>query len=75
MDSNLFGFYTKNNNKSATFYFIILIAFLVFIIIFLSITLFKNIIGNKNRKIRANELEDNYEYLPEKANNPLLKDN
>ena len=63
MDSNLFGFYTKNNSKSATFYFIVLIAFLVFIIIFLSITLFKNIIGNKNRKIRANELEDNYEYI------------
>ena len=70
MDSNLFGFYTKNNSKSATFYFIILILFLVIIIIILSALLYKNIIGYKNRKIRANELEENYEYI-ESFNNKI----
>ena len=72
MDSNLFGFYTKNKNqnKSSSFYFIILITLLVMIIIILSVFLYRNIIGNKNRKIRANELEDNYEYI-ESFNNKI----
>ena len=72
MDSNLFGFYTKKikNKSSSTFYFIILILFLVIIIIILSALLYKNIIGYKNRKIRANELEENYEYI-ESFNNKI----
>ena len=42
MDSNLFGFYTKNKNqnKSSSFYLIILITLLVMIIIILSVFLF-----------------------------------
>ncbi len=63
MDSKLFGFYTRNNIKSYSFYFIFIISFLLFIIFVLIICLFTQIIKIKKRKIRANELEDNFEYI------------
>ena len=63
MDSKLFGFYTRNNIKSYSFYYIFIISFLLFIIFVLVFCLFKQIIKIKKRKIRANELEDNYEYI------------
>ena len=63
MDTKLFGFYTKSNNiKNYTFYFIFIIFILVGVILFLSNLLYHSII-KKKRKLRANELEDNYEYL------------
>ena len=63
MDTKLFGFYTKSNNiKNYTFYFIFIICILVGVILFLSNLLYHSII-KKKRKLRANELEDNYEYL------------
>ena len=33
------------------------------------------ILLKNKRKIRANELEDNYEYMPQKITNPLINDN
>ena len=51
--SNIFKFW-KNN----------LIIFLIFVIAFLIFYIIRNI-KNKSRKIRANELKENYDYLPE----------
>ena len=51
--SNIFKFW-KNN----------LIIFLIFVIAFLIFYIIRNI-KNKSRKIRANELNENYDYLPE----------
>ena len=63
MDNKLFGFYTKKNNiNNNNFYFISIIFILVLVILFLSGLLYNSLI-KKKRKLRANELEDNYEYF------------
>ena len=66
MDNKLFGFYTNINNiNNYKFYFILIIFILVVVILYLSVLLYLLIrnIMNKPRKLRANELEDNYQYI------------
>ena len=72
-DNKIIGIYDRIFEKKSIFLkfwknnliilFIIIIAFLIFYII-------RNI-KNKSRKIRANELNENYEYLPEIIENKL----
>ena len=63
MDSHLFGFYTINKIKNHTVYYILIIILLIIIVFILVFLLYKGIIGNKTRKIRANELEEEYDYI------------
>jgi hypothetical protein len=61
-ENKLMGFYKNiivNNNYSYTW---VLITILILICLFLTFLLVKNFI-NKPRKLRANELEDNYDYI------------
>ena len=61
-ENKLMGFYKNiivNNNYSYTW---VLITILILIYLFLTFLLVKNVI-NKPRKLRANELEDNYDYI------------
>ena len=61
-ENKLMGFYKNiivNNNYSYTW---VLITILILICLFLTFLLVKNVI-NKPRKLRANELEDNYDYI------------
>ena len=63
MDNKLFGFYTNINNiNNYKFYFILIIFILVVVILYLSVLLYNSLM-KKKRKLRANELEDNYEYF------------
>ena len=72
--SKMIGFYTQKKDKpllNMKEYFTF-IAFMIMIIVIKMLTLFL-IKSNKNkRKIRANELEDNYEYLPQKNKENLF---
>ena len=62
-DRKIFGFYKNIIKNSDTFYFLyIIITTLVIICIGLIYVLYNNTIF-KYRKIRANELEDNFEYI------------
>ena len=62
-DRKIFGFYKNIIKNSDTFYFLyIIITTLVIIYIGLIYVLYNNTIF-KYRKIRANELEDNFEYI------------
>ncbi len=62
-DRKIFGFYEKMIKKSETFYFLyIIIIILVIICIGLIYILYNNKLF-KYRKIRVNELEDNFEYI------------
>ena len=66
-DKKMIGIYEKILDKN---YFLLiswknnLIIFLSTIIVFLIFYIYKNFV-NKPRKMRANELKDNYEYIPE----------
>ena len=64
-DSKIIGFYkliiSQNNNHLFSFNFIFIFILIIFCIS-LIILLIRNIM-NKPRKLRANELEDNYEYI------------
>ena len=65
-EKGIIGFYTSKKKKTfnkSIIYFIVL-----FIIIFILIGIIIKMIINKPRKLRANELEDQYEYL-QKINN------
>ena len=68
-DRKIIGFYNinKNDDKKNTFVYII-IFILIGVCIILSAFLTKYVLY-KPRKIRANELEDNYDYLPENPEN------
>ena len=66
-DKKIFGFYRKILNYQFH-YIIILLFFLLLIIIVLIIILIKIISSKKTRRIRANELNDNFDYIS-KTNN------
>ena len=65
-DNRLIGFYkliiSENNNFNIFSFNFIFIIILIILCIGLTILLIRNII-NKPRKLRANELEDNFEYI------------
>ena len=65
-DRKIVGFY-KVKKKEFNFFglFIVIIIILIVICIFLLVYLIKYIYI-KPRKIRANELSDNYDYIPQK---------
>ena len=85
-DAKIIGFYTeqgeyqedikkedKNNNFSIV-WILISILFILFAIIILIGLLFYQY-SNKNRKKKANELEDNYDYTTEKEDNERIQEN
>ena len=76
-EKKLVGFYKQKKKPSKSNKTLIILLIIVILIAFiLAYFMIKYYFLLKNkRKIRANELEDNYEYLPQKVNNPLLKDN
>jgi hypothetical protein len=64
----------NNNNKTTTsfyFYLIIILSIIAFIFILVFIIIYIIIQKLSKRKNRANELMDNYEYLPQKNNGIL----
>ena len=63
-EKKVIGFYdNKENDFSKTYLKIFLIISLIIIIILSSLYI-HNIIFKKQRRIRANELEDNIDYIP-----------
>ena len=64
-DKKIIGLYTQKKNMEFPLYFINYIIYLILIIIIIILTVF--LIKNRKkvfRKIRANELEDTYDYTP-----------
>ena len=78
-EKKIFGFYqnkikpSKNNNNKILIRLLIIVIIIAIILAYFMIK-FLILIKNK-RKIRANELQDNYDYIPETVTNPLIKDN
>ena len=62
IDNKLFGFYINYINNNYVNLYVVVIFVLITIIFLLSFFLYFSII-KKPRKIRANELDDNYEYI------------
>ena len=74
-ERKIYGIY---HNKSSSFDIknIIILFIIIQIFILVIYIIFKYYISLHNkRKIRANELEDDYDYLPKKITNPLINDN
>ena len=63
-DKKLIGLY-KNYSKSINVNFLWIIIFILVLILIGAFIYIKYLLSLNKRKIRANELEDNYEYLPE----------
>ena len=74
-DSNLISYYAENIfenkeiNKKGSGLKIFLIVFLVIIAFLIGIIFGRALCRKFNRKIRANELEDNYSYIAKESNN------
>ena len=67
-DRKIIGFYNKiDEDKKYTFAYIVI--FILIGVCIILIALLTKYVLYKPRKIRANELEDNYEYLPENQDN------
>ena len=62
-DREIIGFYTSINDKKFFGFFQILSLFFLFIIIILSFLYFR-LLFKKTKKIRANELDENFDYTP-----------
>ncbi len=62
----MIGFYTKIKDKSSLNIkdYLTVIVFIIMIVIIILLTYFLIKSHRNKRKIRANELEDNYEYFP-----------
>ncbi len=61
-ERKLVGFYFGKKSSFSFYWFLIFILFII--VIFLSYFLYKNI-KSKKLKIKANELEDNFSYIPD----------
>ena len=70
----MIGFYTQKKDKTLLNMkeYFTFIAFMIMIIVIIMLTLFLIKYNKNKRKIRANELEDNYEYLPQKNKENLF---
>ena len=70
-DRKIIGFYNKiDEDKKYTFAYIVI--FILIGICIILIALLTKYVLYKPRKIRANELEDNYDYLPENQENNTI---
>ena len=76
-EKKIFGFYQhkkKPIKSNRLLIFLLIIAIIISFILGYFMIKYYILLKNK-RKIRANELEDNYEYMPQKITNPLINDN
>ena len=78
-NKKIFGFYSKkinkNNKNNKNFILFILLFFSIIIIILLIIKLYYNKKNKSFRYLRANELEDAYNYIPNNEKNKYILSN
>ena len=73
-ENKIIGFYDKNIGK---FIFPLswIFVFILFILLIITIVYFKFFENINKRKLRANELEDNYDYITQNDNNNNILNN